>query len=72
MLYQTANAACNNQHLYEKANAIMKLTSKTDDFIRKGKIGGYKEEMPQDYIERFDAWIAQEVQLSPGFPRINK
>lgn len=45
---------------------------KTDDFIRKGKIGGYKDEMSEEYIEKFNKWMEQDSQIQTGFPRIRK
>lgn len=48
---------------------MSKQKTETDDFIRRGKIGGYKDEMPKDLIAKFDEWIAEETQLKAGFPR---
>jgi hypothetical protein len=38
-----------------------------DTYIRKGRPGGYQEEMPQGYIEKFDAWFAESETLKQGF-----
>jgi hypothetical protein len=39
----------------------------TDTFVRKGKAGGYKDEMSEEYAEKFDAWIADGKNLRQGF-----
>ncbi len=28
-------------------------------FIRKGKVDSYKEEMPEEYIKKFDDWLGK-------------
>ncbi len=30
-------------------------------FMRKGKVGGYQEEMPKEYIGKFDEWIRKSL-----------
>ncbi len=30
-------------------------------FMRKGKAGGYKEEMSEEYIKKFDRWIEEKL-----------
>lgn len=30
----------------------------TNIFIRKGKVGGHKDEMSEEYIKKFDEWMA--------------
>lgn len=32
----------------------------TDTFIRKGVVGGYKDDMSPEYIKKFDEWFAGE------------
>jgi hypothetical protein len=32
-----------------------------DGFIRKGVIGGYKEELSDEYIEKFEKWIDERM-----------
>lgn len=34
-------------------------TTDYESFIRKGQVGGYKEEMSPEMIERFDKWIQE-------------
>jgi hypothetical protein len=36
-------------------------------FIRKGVVGGYRNEMSQEYIDRFDKWMQQKDILNQGF-----
>jgi hypothetical protein len=31
-------------------------------FMRKGNVGGYKEEMPKEYIGKFDEWIRKSLE----------
>lgn len=31
-------------------------------FMRKGIVGGYKDEMPKEYIKKFDEWIAKSLE----------
>lgn len=72
VLWFSDNNACNNKLYFEKINEMTKQTKVTDDFIRRGKIGGYKDEMTNETIEKFDKWIAEEGQLKTGFQRIKK
>jgi hypothetical protein len=30
-------------------------------FMRKGKAGGYKEEMSEEYVKKFDEWIQKKL-----------
>ena len=62
-----ANTACNNKLYLEKVNAIKNLRNTTDDFIRRGKTGGYKNEMSEEYIKKFEKWIAEEDKLESWF-----
>lgn len=39
-------------------NEITKNDRKPEGFIRKGKIGNFKEEMSVEFIEKFDQWMA--------------
>lgn len=32
----------------------------TNTFIRKGVAGGYKDDMSEEYIKKFDDWMAEE------------
>lgn len=52
----------------ERMNEIMKHERRTDRFIRKGVIGGHKDDMPPQFIKKFDKWISDSVELNPGFP----
>jgi Sulfotransferase domain len=62
-----ANKACNNELYFEKINRLTKQKTNTDDFIRRGKIGGFKDEMPQEFINKFDKWMEKEKDLVTGF-----
>lgn len=62
-----ANKACNNELYFEKINQLTKQRTNTDDFIRRGKIGGFKDEMPQKFIDKFDKWMEEEKDLVAGF-----
>lgn len=37
------------------------------EYIRLGVIGGHKSEMSQEYINRFDEWMAEKEKLNQGF-----
>jgi hypothetical protein len=65
--HSTANKACNNELYFEKVNQLTKQKTNTDDFIRRGKIGGFKEEMPPELIEEFEKWMEEEDFLEAGF-----
>jgi hypothetical protein len=32
-----------------------------ENFIRRGKAGGYKEEMSEEYAKRFDNWMKEKL-----------
>ena len=36
-------------------------------FIRKGIVGGYKDELPEGYADRIDKWFAESKNLNRGF-----
>lgn len=61
------NPATNNISYFENLNKFTDQNSVTNDFIRRGKIGGYIDEMTEEDIKRFDSWIAEERLLSTGF-----
>lgn len=63
------NKGCNNELYFRKVNEMMKQKTNTDDFIRRGKIGGFKDEMPAEWIVKFDKWLAEEDELDAGFPK---
>jgi hypothetical protein len=48
-------------------NTLFSDDRPTDTFIRKGKIGGFKDEMSEEYAARFDAWYAEGKHLKQGF-----
>lgn len=56
------NDKTNNQEFFSDV-----LRIKNEHFIRKGIIGGHKSEMSQEYIDRFDKWIAEKENLNQGF-----
>jgi hypothetical protein len=35
--------------------------------IRKGKIGGYRDEMCEEYVKKFDIWMAESNDLKQGY-----
>jgi len=37
------------------------------NYIRKGVVGGYKDEMPQEYADRIDKWYAERKNLNQGY-----
>lgn len=49
-------------------NAARELNNGIKDadykFIRKGKVGAYKEEMSEEYIKKFDDWIEENLKDS--------
>jgi len=36
-------------------------------FIRKGVVGGYKDELPEEYADRIDKWYAESGNLNQGY-----
>jgi NAD/NADP transhydrogenase alpha subunit len=50
-----------------KSDWLEDFTKKNEDvtdqtvFMRKGKAGGYKEEMSEEYIKKFDEWIQEKL-----------
>lgn len=48
-------------------NKINKTNRETDGFIRKGKAGGFKDEMPQNFILKFDEWMAESLKFENCF-----
>lgn len=61
------NSATNNKKLFENIRALKKQTDTSSNFIRKGKIGGYREEMSQELIDRFNEWNLQSDKLNQGY-----
>lgn len=61
------NDACNNKAFMERMNEITKQNRKTEGFIRKGKAGGYKEEMSQEFIKKFESWMKEMSGITSGF-----
>lgn len=51
---------------------MTKQKTSTDDFIRRGKIGRFRDEMPEEFVEKFVKWVAEEINLNAGFPQKNK
>ena len=41
----------------ERMNEVNNTKRKTEGFIRKGKSGGYKEEMPTEFIQKFNEFM---------------
>jgi hypothetical protein len=44
----------------EELNNMTGHSEPTDNFIRKGVVGGYRDDMSAEYIKKFDDWIAEE------------
>ena len=64
----TARKTNDNKQTHEIL--LKDLNSKIDKdykFIRKGVVGGYKNEMSNDYIEKIDEWFAKSKSLNQGF-----
>jgi hypothetical protein len=51
----------------ERMNEITKKNRKPEGFIRKGKAGGYKDEMSQQMIEKFETWMNEAAKMTSGF-----
>lgn len=60
------NSACNNKHQLEQ---LSKREINPTDFIRRGQINGYVDEMSEELVGKFDKWISDESKLDAGFPR---
>lgn len=55
---------------HEEKVAIELLNPKSknnNEFFRRGVVGGYKDEMSQEYINRIDEWYAKTESLNQGF-----
>lgn len=39
-------------------------------FIRKGKVGSFREEMPAEWIEIFDNWIHERIEKYQADPEL--
>jgi hypothetical protein len=39
-------------------NQLAGHNERTDIFIRKGKAGGYKDDMSEEWVKKFDDWMA--------------
>lgn len=44
----------------ELFNQLAGHQERTDIFIRKGVVGGHKDEMSPEYIKKFNDWVAEE------------
>lgn len=55
------NDACNNKGFMERMNKITNSDKKPEGFIRKGKVGNFKEEMSAEFIKKFDEWEAKNI-----------
>jgi hypothetical protein len=42
-------------------------SDKNINFIRKGVVGGYKDELPETYADRIDKWYMESENLNQGF-----
>lgn len=52
------NKSCNNEFLLKQVDSIVKKECHdVNRFIRKGKVGGYKDEMSEEYVVKFDKWM---------------
>lgn len=51
------NPLTNMKMYWEEFNKTMGRYENPDNFIRKGKVGGYKEFMSDEYAKKFDAWL---------------
>jgi hypothetical protein len=49
----------NMKNYMELFNQLSGDNEPTDIFIRKGVVGGHKDEMSADYIKKFDDWMAE-------------
>lgn len=52
---------------FTDSNATNEIFSKNRSHIRKGIIGDFNNEMPEEFIRRFDDWIAKSHCLNQGF-----
>jgi hypothetical protein len=66
ILKSLENERTNNKSFFE-APDLYEDCKENFQFIRKGVVGGYKTEMPQEYIDRFDQWMAEGENLNQGF-----
>ncbi|XP_059608211.1 luciferin sulfotransferase-like [Phlebotomus argentipes] len=65
------NPSVNRENEDERISAALQ-TKKVDDFhfIRKGKSGSFREEMPEDLIEKFNEWTLKEIEKAKVDPEI--
>ncbi|RZC33427.1 sulfotransferase 1 family member D1 [Asbolus verrucosus] len=55
------NAAVNNKN-FDEIIKLFKMPSPIVPFIRSGKVGGYKEELPHYYIDIFQKWVEKNLE----------
>lgn len=53
------NNAVNYDWLVKMSNMYKPDRNKENRFMRQGKVGGYKEAMTPEMIERFDKWTEE-------------
>lgn len=58
------NPATNNSDLTRGAMAMNGRKGESFEFMRKGQVGDYKNELPAEYIARLDQYIAKELRDS--------
>ncbi|KAG5669540.1 hypothetical protein PVAND_017427 [Polypedilum vanderplanki] len=61
------NDSCNRKELFKELN----VNSNPEDFIRKGKSGNYKDEMPEEFIEKFKIWMEEFKEMKSSFENKN-
>lgn len=44
---------------FEAANEMLGQNENPDNFIRRGKVGGHKEDMSEEFAKRFDEWMTK-------------
>lgn len=54
------NPNTNMRYYMEMFNQMTGHNEDPENFIRRGKAGGYTEDMSEEYAKRFDAWMAEE------------
>jgi Sulfotransferase domain len=61
------NSSTNAKHMFKVCNVIAGEERPVDEFIRKGKKGSYRDEMSEEYVVKFDEWMADGARLKQGF-----
>ena len=58
------NPAANNAEMTKNAMKMNGREGEDFQFLRKGQVGGYLEELTEEFVEKLDCWTDQELKNS--------